>query len=57
MWFGSKEVDVIERPIKLLQAVIEMFRNFGGDVAVNVDELLGLYKGDTELLKLEGLCG
>ena len=52
MWFGSKDVDATERPIKLLQAVIEMSRNFRSDVAVSVEELLGLYKGDTELLTL-----
>lgn len=52
MWFGSKEVDAIERPIKFLHAVIEMSRNFKSDVAVIVEELLGPYKGDTELLTL-----
>jgi len=52
MWFGSEGVDAIEEPIKLMHAVIEMSRNFRSDVAVNVEELLGLYKGDTELLTL-----
>jgi len=52
MWFGSEGVDAIEEPIKLMHAVIEMSRNFRSDVAVNVEELLGLYKGGTELLTL-----
>lgn len=48
IWLGNKEVDAIERSINLLHTVIEMSRNFKSIVAINVEELLGVHKGDTE---------